>query len=427
MKRHLLLFGLLFAIAGNAVSQEPIAMDGKMWTLKTKIPYSNGGFISDVNIWIDGDTIVEGLACKKLYTHTKQLWDGGKEQLEVGYCRQEGDKYYQNGKLLFDFGLEVSDIFIVYESGDDVFAYTPINVRDTVLNDGKQRKCITIAPIVDNTLHTSHSDTWVEGIGSLSMGVMSNDFYYQAGRSKELLSCSYNGQNIYDKTKASALKPIAMDGKEWNVIKRMTGWDGEEDPNNVNYTWNVRSWIDGDTVVNGMMCKKLYEHVERLWNGETESFKVGYCRQDGDKFYRDGKLMYDFSLQVNDYFGDMMRVKEVGDTVLADGITRKYLLIVEADSWEHPSIYDIDYWVEGIGSLKGGIYRNYPFGDGVRFSLLDCSYNNQYLYKRTETNLEELPCKQSTDATSYYDLMGRKVDSPTRGIYIKDGRKVVIK
>ena len=28
--------------------------------------------------------------------------------------------------------------------------------------------------------------------------------------------------------------------------------------------------------------------------------------------------------------------------------------------------------------------------------------------------------------TPYYDLMGRPVANPTRGIYIKDGRKVVI-
>ena len=137
--------------------------------------------------------------------------------------------------------------------------------------------------------------------------------------------------------------------------------------------------------------------------------------------------MYDFSLQVNDDFDDMMRVKEVGDTVLDDGVTRKYLLIVYTGSWENPSIYDIDYWVEGIGSLKGGIYINNTFRDGARFSLLDCSYNNQYLYERTETNVEELTHKPSTDATPYYDLMGRKVTNPTRGIYIKDGRKVVIK
>ena len=29
--------------------------------------------------------------------------------------------------------------------------------------------------------------------------------------------------------------------------------------------------------------------------------------------------------------------------------------------------------------------------------------------------------------TPYYDLMGRPVATPTRGIYIKDGRKVILK
>ena len=40
---------------------------------------------------------------------------------------------------------------------------------------------------------------------------------------------------------AVAQEPIAMDGEEWNVKVRTAGWEGEEDPNNVNYTRNVRS------------------------------------------------------------------------------------------------------------------------------------------------------------------------------------------
>ena len=34
--------------------------------------------------------------------------------------------------------------------------------------------------------------------------------------------------------------------------------------------------------------------------------------------------------------------------------------------------------------------------------------------------------KSATDVP-YYDLTGRKVARPTRGIYIKDGRKVIIR
>ena len=35
--------------------------------------------------------------------------------------------------------------------------------------------------------------------------------------------------------------------------------------------------------------------------------------------------------------------------------------------------------------------------------------------------------KANNVASPYYDLKGRKVESPVRGIYIKDGRKVAIK
>ena len=42
MKRHILLFGLLLAIAGNAVSQEPIAMDGKRVELQSGVKISKG-------------------------------------------------------------------------------------------------------------------------------------------------------------------------------------------------------------------------------------------------------------------------------------------------------------------------------------------------------------------------------------------------
>ena len=43
-----------------------------------------------------------------------------------------------------------------------------------------------------------------------------------------------------------------------------------------------------------------------------------------------------------------------------------------------------------------------------------------------DTNVEKLMISDDLNA-SYYDLQGRKVTNPTRGIYIKEGRKVVIK
>jgi hypothetical protein len=34
---------------------------------------------------------------------------------------------------------------------------------------------------------------------------------------------------------------------------------------------------------------------------------------------------------------------------------------------------------------------------------------------------------QATGKAAYYDLQGRRVAQPTKGLYLKDGRKVIIK
>ncbi len=38
-----------------------------------------------------------------------------------------------------------------------------------------------------------------------------------------------------------------------------------------------------------------------------------------------------------------------------------------------------------------------------------------------------LPKAQSGSKNSYYDLQGRAVNSPTKGIYINNGRKAIVK
>lgn len=174
----------------------PIAVDGMEWEIKVGQSY----YISDVQMWIDGDVTVDNIPCKRLYTRTTQLWDGGIEDLEIGYCYQDGDKYYQNGKLMFDFGLDVGDMFTT-ELGNKIMVS---NVSDTILNDGVKRKMLTVK-------YSGRTDKWVEGIGSLTMGIYTNDFTTY-GVMKELQSCSYNGEYIYDKNLPDPSRPTTKRG-----------------------------------------------------------------------------------------------------------------------------------------------------------------------------------------------------------------------
>ena len=410
MKHYLILLGILLAIAGKSTAQDLIAMDGKEWKIKA----GHYIYFSDIHMWIDGDTIVDGMVCKKLYKHTKQLWEDGEERLEVGYCRQDGEKYYQNGELMFDFSLQKGDKFSLRGG---YATYSVIDTGHIVLKDGVSRRCLTVMDDTESFPDEYNSDVWVEGIGSLSMGVFSNDFV-SLGQVKTLLDCSYNGQHIYYH------EPIAMDGKEWHIREKIAHY--------IDYSSDVHMWIAGDTIVDETYCKKLYVHTKQLWEGGEESLEVRYCHQDGEKYYQNGDLMFDFSLEVGDEFdtcadneevGLFYTVVSVGDTVLLDGLARKYMVIAPSyDGMVIPGHTDI--WVEGIGSLTQGILHNdFYWSGGVTTELQRCSHNKQSIYAKSDTYINNV---SSNVSSPYYDLQGRPVAAPTRGIYIKDGKKIAV-
>ena len=170
-----------------------IAQEGKAWHIKTQIPYYDDRYTHDVHMWIEGDTIVEGLTCKKLYKHTRLRYSDEEGTLQVGYCRQEGERYYQNGELLFDLGLEVGDTFVPHRG-------MPLIVKavgDTTLTDGLRRKYLMVVDKMDAERDFYRHDYWVEGIGSLQMGILTNDFI-RIGVMRRMLYCTHEGDTIYN-------------------------------------------------------------------------------------------------------------------------------------------------------------------------------------------------------------------------------------
>ena len=398
MKRNLLLFGLLLAIAGNIAAQDPIAMDGKEWNVKA----GHYIYFRNHHMWIDGDTIVNGEACKKLYTRSEELWDGGGETLTVGYCRQDGEKFYKNGELMFDLGLQLGEVI---DLGTEKFEV--IEIGSFVTKDGVSRKSLTVRS-------SGGTDVWIEGLGSLIMGIYANHF--MAGEQKELVSFSCNNQFIFYH------EPIALDGKEW--ILRTQGPAPSD----------IRMWIDGDTIVEGITCKKLYKHT-RTHDG-VETLETSYCRQDRKTYLQNNRIMFSFGMlddeshryNETERWPDRLNLWgfESNYIILEDGISRQYKKITDTNGYLNETYEVKDVWIEGVGSKNTGILEYDAVEEGNEVILLSCSYNGQYIYKNPNTSIEGFPYKPSTTAAPYYDLMGRKVDSPTRGIYIREGRKVVI-
>ena len=396
---------------GNIVAQgsDPIATDGKKWHIRTQVPYIDDRYTTDVFMWVEGDTIVDGISCKKLYKQTRNVKDSSMGTIEVGYCRQEGDKYYQDGKLMFDFGLGEGDMFATSTENEEAgFFYTVVSIGDTLLLDGLPRKYMVIAPSYEGMTKSSHTDIWIEGIGSLSMGIFENDFYYMAGLKKELQSCSYNEKYIYKKEDES--KPyLVTEGKEWAVERyTMGGVQG------------VYSYcLQGDTIINGKEYKIEHEGCGKDLSGMKPSGR--YMREENGRVYsyvhterykdEDEVLFFDFNLEDGDtivYIPDVysLHVMDVYDAVVphSDGQSRK---CYEVELWNirEEGVYDSDdfggTFVEGIGNLCSGL-SDPGFGlVGSNQRLLYVKQDDTILYQREE----ETPKEQSkffADDTKWY-------------------------
>ena len=127
-------------------------------------------------------------------------------------------------------------------------------------------------------------------------------------------------------------------------------------------------------------------------------------------------------------------ILSVSDTVLVnstDQQVRKYMLV--KSPWRLSLTEDI--WIEGIGSVTTGI-DNCVLGyhKGGFSQLIKCYVGDEVLYehafdKKTPqfTYLGIDKVVNGSSPSVYTDLQGRRVKTPTRGVYIRDGRKVVVK
>ena len=98
---------------------------------------------------------------------------------------------------------------------------------------------------------------------------------------------------------------------------------------------------------------------------------------------------------------------------------------------EHDGSVSLEFYEYGSGEIANCVDYHY-----VNFAIpsLKKEINDIYIWQSiiqerqlVEVIVSSISSVVTADATPYYDLQGRKITHPTRGIYIKDGRKVAIK
>jgi len=224
----------------------------------------------------------------------------------------------------------------------------------------------------------------------------------------------------------------------------------------------------GDTIVYGHKCNKLlytiiqgddtfsstyalYEEQGRVWFFyESPLATFDYSNEHQDLTVP--RLLYDFSSQVGDTLkvwlpnsrgyqrSCIMKIIDKIDLDCKEKWFRAFVLdILPEGSFLAPSQKTRIVWLEGVGTIYSPISNYYNESNAFMNWLYSCSVNDEIIYSKDSeiytfvmglitNSFDHLPSIKTNiqPIPAYYDLSGRRLSTPpTKGIYIRDGKKVI--
>lgn len=225
---------------------------------------------------------------------------------------------------------------------------------------------------------------------------------------------------------AQEYKPMLTDGKEWLCMLEVEG-----SPDGADGKWPYKITVCGESVEDGRIFKKLKkEYTDSVPKNEQKiSYFLAY-EENGQVFRKydfdvEGEnilLILDFNLKKGDVATRLGEVVTDVDYVEAYGMRRKRLKIGEGF-----------YWVEGIGcDDENGLAPRIPIPTfRICSRILKCYEGGELVFTDKDFLTNTTSIGRVADdiiQTEYlYNLQGERVFRPSRGIYIKGSRKVVIR
>lgn len=180
-----------------------------------------------------------------------------------------------------------------------------------------------------------------------------------------------------------------------------------------------------DVEINGMEYHTIYVHGQGVLLGayREEDNQVFYCKWNGNA-YEEEVLLYDYNLQVGDYFNDLdahpMQVTAITSITDNNGVERKKFEFYFMGLPE-----ETEYWIEGVGSSKGFVNScNYtPTSDGAIFHLLCYHVDNDVIYVNPTYNTCDIDEIGENTAESNIGIYPNPASS-TIGIMNTDGLSI---
>jgi len=229
--------------------------------------------------------------------------------------------------------------------------------------------------------------------------------------------------------------PFVSEGKKWCYVL----YDPYDPYARNSLVFTMRS----DTLVSGKTYKKVYCRNEKL----LEKDEKYYCavREESEHVYivelddNVETLLYDFSQQnevVKVTWQDYTFARLGGyglNTYQHDPTMIWEYPLYELSGDEVLQTHSLGFWIEGVGNVYGNSFAKELYGEkannptGYVESCMDgdkCVFNIGWLAE--PSSLKQLKMDTQFTVTNLFDLQGRRLKGePKRGLYIKDGKKVV--
>ena len=204
----------------------------------------------------------------------------------------------------------------------------------------------------------------------------------------------------------------------------------------------------GDSLINDKIYKKVYCQFKKYYNDEEQHYycavrEENYCVYIIEEETMEEKLIYDFirpeeilRLTYNDYmYGRGMAKRRRG---FLPGQYEYSVCTLLGDDLNYS--WGAGVWVDGIGAALENPFAFeslYTFYEepklGEHVEVRSCMKDGEYIFiddwmsKPGPTSIQEA-LKEDHEDTPIFDLQGRRLnDKPNKGVYIQNGKKLVIK
>ena len=284
---------------GKKPLEPSLVVEGKKWNMKYENPDKIGSY--EYAYYLEGDTTISGMACKKLYSFNENN-SGVVAYKAALYETVEGVGLFPEGSKigygLYDFRVSPDyDVNISTSFNSESKPCFMTYVDEQIVNcNGADWRCVHVKRKSDELIDYD-AGWWIEGIGS-ELGLLNNAGFGAVGNTHFFESCELNGKIIFtmDAFRKEIYKPLVVEGRTWTYFA--SHYDGELGETGPEFLYNIT--IDGTTEIGGVTYHNAYRYKgDKLDKNATQP--AAYLREDGKKVYAIMNTESDPEFMLGDY------------------------------------------------------------------------------------------------------------------------------